>query len=352
MMVSDRFGHAPGEWLAAKGAESDIVISTRVRLARNVRGRHMPWKLTPQARAGLDDFLTDRIAAAGVVEADHFCALDQINENTRHLLVERHLISREHAQAEGRRSVAFSRNESVSIMTLEEDHLRIQALGSGLVIEETWGVANALDDRLEHEIPYAFSRRYGFLTACPSNVGSGLRVSVMLHLPMLVHTKQIDKVNRAAAKVGLVLRGLHGEGTEATGDFYQISNQVTLGKTEDDLIRNVHRIVAKVVEWERGVRNLMLESDRTTIEDRVWRAYGFLRYARRMTSEETLTHLSAIRLGVHVELLRDVNVHLLNELFLYSQPAHLQLLQGETLTPAERDVVRARYIRERLGAAS
>lgn len=339
------FADKIGEWLAPDGPNNDVVISSRIRLARNVRGFEMPWRLERGDRKKLGDMLRRRLVEDRPIGDIAFWDMESLTENERTLLVERHLISNELATGEGSRAVAFTPREDVSVMVLEEDHLRLQVLRCGLQIEEAWRDINAIDTALERTVPYAVSEDFGYLTACPTNVGTGMRVSVMTHLPTLVHTKQIKKVHTAAAKVGLVLRGFHGEGTRATGDFYQISNQVTLGRSEDDILHDVFTMVSKIVEWERGVRKLLLEQDRSAVEDRVWRAWGTLKFARKMASEEALDLLSSVRLGINTGILSDVRLRDLNEIMLYIQPAHLQTLRG-ALEPKRRDIVRASLIRE------
>lgn len=339
------FADKIGEWLAPDGPNNDVVISSRIRLARNVRGYEMPWRLDDAERSRLSDFLRRRVVDDRPVGQMSFWDVEALSENERALLVERHLISNELAGGSGPRGVAFTAGEDVSVMILEEDHLRLQVLRAGLQLEEAWRDVNNLDTALERTVPYAVSEDFGYLTACPTNVGTGMRVSVMTHLPTLVHTKQIKKVHTAAARVGLVLRGFHGEGTRATGDLYQISNQVTLGRSENDILQDVFTMVSKIVEWERGVRKLLLEQDRPGIEDRVWRAWGTLKFARRITSEEALGLLSSVRLGINTGILSDVKLRDLNEIMLYIQPAHLQSLRG-ALEPSRRDVVRATLVRE------
>lgn len=350
--MNDRFLQIPGEWLTAGGPESDAVVSTRVRLARNIRGYRMPWCLTREEKGELEDLLTRKITAAGIIQKPTYWDVDHLEELDRQVLVERHLISSQLASGAGPRGVAFSSAESISIMTNEEDHLRIQVIRRGLQIDDAWKTISVVDNALENELPYAFSPDLGYLTACPTNLGTGLRVSVMLHLPTLRETNQIDKVIRAAARVGLVARGLFGEGSHPEGDLFQISNQVTLGRSETEILNEVGRMVLKIIEWERGIRSLLLEQDRMKIEDRIHRSLGALRSARKITSHETMKHLSALRLGINLDLLPDITLQTINELFLFTQPAHLQLMNGENLPPDDRDRWRAKFIRGRLGNES
>lgn len=345
-MLDDRFAAGSGEWLAPGGPDNDVVISTRIRLARNIRGHKMPWRSSDSERRAVESTLKSGIVASEVIPGGAYWSIDDLSETERRLLVERHLISPELANGRGSRGVIFAKTENLSIMTNEEDHLRIQGIQCGLQLDETWRATNQVDSVLERRLPFAVSSRWGYLTACPTNVGTGLRVSVMVHLPVLVQTEQIKKVHTAASRVGLVVRGLYGEGTKASGDFYQISNQVTLGRDETQIIRDVRTMVLKIVEWERGLRKLVMQQDRVSIEDRAWRALGILRFARKISSEETMRHLSSVRLGLNLEILRDIGQGKINDLFLYTQPAHLQVLRGAPAKPEERDVSRARFIRE------
>jgi protein arginine kinase len=237
-------------------------------------------------------------------------------------------------------------------MVNEEDHLRIQVLQSGLQLEEAWRGANAVDGLLEADLPWAFSPRFGYLTACPTNVGTGLRASVMLHLPALSYSRHIQKVFQAVHKLSLTVRGLFGEGTEPMGDLYQVSNQVTLGLSETAILENVGRVVPQVIRYERQIREELLRKERVHLEDRVWRALGLLRHARVIDTQETLEHLSAVRMGVNLGILGDVDLRLVNDLFILSQRAHLQKLEGRPLTSQERDDVRAAFLRSRLATGS
>jgi protein arginine kinase len=268
---------------------------------------------------------------------------------TNRFLLERHLISRELANGSGDRGVLFNRSEMLAVMVNEEDHLRIQAIRAGFQLHDAYQDLQWVDDRLDRELEFAFSSEFGFLTACPTNVGTGMRASVMFHLPALVFTKQIDKVFSSVTKINLAVRGFYGEGTQASGDFYQISNQITLGKSEEEILDLLDRVVPKIVSYERAVRDHLLEKDRLRLEDKICRAFGVLRSARSISSEETMEHLSSVRLGVNLGLLHDVGMPTVNELFILTQPAHLQRLEKRDLTPEERDAARADFIRKHLG---
>ncbi len=355
MKLSDLTQQA-GEWLRGSGPMSDVVISSRIRLARNVSGFNFLSKCTRSQRQALEKKVRDTIlspALAGPVGHTGqvlYVDLDAAPEIDRTLLVERHLISKPHAAAEGARGVAVGGDETVSIMVNEEDHLRIQVLRSGLQLEETWQQINAIDDALEAKLDFAFHPRFGYLTACPTNVGTGIRVSVMLHLPALKLTGEIEKVFRTAKDIKLAVRGLYGEGTEATGDFYQISNQTTLGKSEDEIIDDFKKtVIPKIIEYEHLARRTLVNDRTLALDDKVQRALGILRSARLIASEETLFLLSHLRMGVNLNRVKGIDVRTLNELFLMTQPAHLQRLHGKKLEGDARRAVRAEYIRQRLG---
>jgi protein arginine kinase len=348
MKLSD-LTHRAGEWLRGSGPMSEVVISSRIRLARNVAGFPFLSRASRNQRQALEGRVRDTILAAQVCPQMLYVDLETAPEIDRNLLVERHLISRHQAAAEGARGVAVSEDETISVMVNEEDHLRIQVLRSGLQLEEAWDQINAIDDKLESKLDFSFHPRFGYLTACPTNVGTGIRVSVMLHLPALKLTGEIEKVFRAAKEMRLAVRGLYGEGTEATGDFYQVSNQTTLGKSEGEIISEFKlQVIPKIIEYEHHARRTLLNDRTVALDDKVCRALGLLRSARLLASEETLFLLSHVRMGVNLGRVKDVDLRTLNELFLLTQPAHLQKLQGRRLEGDLRRAARADYIRQRL----
>jgi protein arginine kinase len=328
---------------------SEIVISSRIRLARNIANYPFLTRCSRGQRTTLEHKIRDHILSAQISSETLYVDLESAPDVDRTLLVERHLISKPHATAEGARGVAVSQDEAIAIMVNEEDHLRIQSLRSGLQLEEAWEQINKVDDALEAKLDYAFHPRFGYLTACPTNVGTGIRVSVMLHLPALKLTGEIEKVFRAAKDMRLAVRGLYGEGTEATGDFYQISNQTTLGKAEEEIISDFkHVVVPKIIDYEHHARKTLLNDRTVALDDKVFRALGILRSARLMASEETLFLLSHLRMGVNLGRFKDIDLRQLNELFLLTQPAHLQKLKGKKLEGDQRRAARAEFIRERL----
>ena len=346
-MNLDELTRTSGEWLRGTGPESDIVMCSRIRLARNLAD----FPFINRASRGERAEIEATVKAAIVAAAPELAYLDVkgLGSLDRQFLVERQLISRELAAIEGPRGVAIGPKENVSIMVNEEDHLRIQVMHSGLSLPDVWDRINRLDDRLEEHLTYAFNAQLGYLTACPTNVGTGIRVGVMLHLPALVQTKQIDKVFRALHKIHLAVRGLYGEGTQAFGDFYQISNQQTLGKSEPELIRNLSDVVPQIINYERTARQLLINERRQHLHDQVSRAYGVLKTAHTISSEETMHLLSSVRLGINLGLIDDLEIPTVNELFIHTQPAHLQKLQGRSLEVDDRNIARATYLRNRLG---
>jgi protein arginine kinase len=345
-MNLDELTRTSGEWLRGAGPESDIVMCSRIRLARNLNDFPFINRASRSEKAEIEAHVRGAIVA--VNENLTYFELNQRSKLDLQFLVERQLISRELAGADYPRGVAIGPHENISIMVNEEDHLRIQAMHSGLSLHDVWERINALDDQLEERLPFAFSSQLGYLTACPTNVGTGIRVGVMLHLPALVQTKQIDKVFRALQKINLAVRGLYGEGTQASGDFYQISNQQTLGKSELELIRNLTEVVPQIIEYERTARQKLVNERRQHLHDQVSRAYGVLKTAHTISSEETMLLLSSVRMGINLGLIDDLEIPTVNELFIHTQPAHLQKIQGSPLEVDERNIARASYLRSRL----
>jgi protein arginine kinase len=345
---SDLSGHG-GEWLRGDGPEGDIVISSRVRLARNLADHRFTSRATEVERKEIADRIRDTVMHSRFADRIFYVDLETEDEVEAEFLVERRLISRELARSEGPRGVAFGSREAIAIMVNEEDHLRLQVLQSGLQLEEAWRGASAVDSLLEDDLSFAFSPRFGYLTACPTNVGTGMRASVMLHLPALVYSRHIQKVFQAVHKMSLTVRGTFGEGTEPLGDLYQISNQVTMGQNEADIVQNVGRVIPQIIKYERQIREELLRRERVQLEDKAWRALGVLRHARVIDTQETLEQLSSVRLGVNLGILGGIDLPLVNDLFILSQRAHLQKLEGRPLATNERDEVRAAFLRSRLG---
>ena len=339
-----------GEWLRGTGPDADVVVSTRVRLARNLAGfaftnradRAEKRQLVAMAREHVMPLRDDRSLL--------WIDLTQLDDLDGSLLVERHLISKQLAKGDDPRAAIVSNDEALSIMVNEEDHLRIQVIRSGRQLRSAFDEIGRLDDRIGERLPYAYHKRFGFLTACPTNVGTGIRLSVMLHLPALMLTKEIDRVRRAARDMQLAVRGFYGEGSDVLGDFFQISNQTTLGKSEDKLLSDFDEaILPHVIEYERQARRLLVEKRQAQLDDRVFRALGTLRSARIMKLDEALRLLSHLRLGVQLGRVKDVDVAAVDRLMLLVQSAHLQKTVGQELHQAQRGEVRAAVVRQHLG---
>lgn len=340
----------PGAWLQGTGPDSDIAICTRARLARNLQGFAFSPTLEDEESERLYSYIVDRLEQPGLPEQLNVVDLDPVDDLERSMLVERHLISRELASCERHTGVAVDYDESVAIMINEEDHLRAQVFSSGLQPDDVWQRIERLDDALMQRLPMAWSEEFGFLTSCPTNTGTGLRLSVMLHLPGLVWSEDVDRATNVCQKIHLAVRGLYGEGSRALGDFYQVSNQITLGRDEARIREDVMLAVGRIVKWEQDVREALLRgSARVKTLDRVHRALGTLERAQILTSEEALGCLSALRFGVHTGLVDGFDPQNVNRALLLSQPAHLQRYTRETLAPEERDQRRAQLLRELLG---
>ncbi len=338
------------EWLRCDGPDVDVVLSSRVRIARNFAGFPFTGHADSHERAQVVRMAQTHILEANLAQKMMWIDICELGDIERRVLVERHLISSHHAEGDQPRAAAISSpDERLSIMVNEEDHLRIQVIRSGLALSEAFEETDAIDDRIEARVDFAFSPRFGYMTACPSNVGTGLRVSVMLHLPALRLTGDLEKVKRAAQGMNLAVRGFYGEGSEAAGDLYQISNQTTLGKAERDLLAQFERmIVPKIVEYERVARRTLVEKRPAFFDDQVHRALGVLRSARLMKVEEAMSLLGMVRLGVVAGRLEEVPLDTVQTLILNVQTAHLQRMHRREMGQSERRVERATLIRRTL----
>src|SRR2546426_8973150 len=275
-------------------------------------------------------------------------SMDNLSAMDKQILVERHLISREHAAKGVGSGLVLNKEESLCVMINEEDHLRMQALRPGLQLRSAWLAIDQVDTILEKRLDYAFSNDLGYLTACPTNIGTGIRVSAMLHLPALVLSEQINQIIQAVNKLGLAVRGLYGEGTEALGNVFQVSNQMTLGEAETDIVERLNKVLAQIIEHEENARGMLLEKKPKAVYNHIGRAYGILANAHSISSKETMNLLSLMRLGVDLEMFPAMDRSLVDELFITTQPAHLQKQHSEKLSAEERDLIRADMLRERL----
>ncbi|MBN1405370.1 MAG: protein arginine kinase [Candidatus Omnitrophica bacterium] len=339
----------PSEWLKGAGPDAGIVISSRMRLARNIKGFTFSDWADDKTREAVKDLCKRQIASSNFMKNALYAEMDKISPVDNLLLLERHLISREHLNNPSGKAVFVSEKEIISVMINEEDHLRIQVLQSGLNLISAWDILKALEKDLEAKLDFAYSEQLGYLTACPTNVGTGMRASVMFHLPAVVMTRQIKDILEAISKLGLTVRGFFGEGTEAIGNFFQVSNQVTLGHREADIISNLERVVKQLIAQEENSRKFLIAKKREQLEDRIFRAYATLKNAHVINSEETLELLSLLRLGVETDIIKDVKISSLNEIFIIIQPAHLQKMRNKKFSSQERDIERAKLIRNVLG---
>jgi protein arginine kinase len=337
----------PVEWLRG-GPDDDVVVSSRVRLARNVDGYPFVERASDRQTARVEELLRQVLSVLDFEPRLHYVPLHEKSVLERELLVERRLISREHAEAAWLRGVAFDNRERYAVMVNEEDHLRLQCMRGGLRLQDVHDGAEHLDDVLGSRIPFAFTAKYGFLTACPSNVGTGMRASVMLHLPGLVMAQEMDSVIELVRERHLTLRGVYGEGSHGAGDFYQVSNHVTLGVTEEAIVESVAEAARALVKLERRARCDLRDKHLPEFTGRIERALRLLQSARTISSQESLSLLSQVRMGVEMELVQEAGAGALNDLLLLTLPAHLQTMAGRELDSSVRNEVRADFVKHRL----
>lgn len=337
-----------GEWLRGEGPHHQVVISSRVRLARNLRNRAFPGWAKKAERTAVLDSIKPRVEELTEMQDSFSESLQDLSALEKQVLVERHLISREHAAKGVGSAVIMNRRQTLSIMINEEDHLRMQSIRSGLQLKQAFKLIDKIDTALEGELDFAYDPRLGYLTACPTNVGTGMRASAMLHLPGLVLSELINQVVQAVSKIGLAVRGLYGEGTEAMGNLFQISNQTTLGEKEEEIITRLTKVIETIIEKEHDARQVLMQKKSNTLWDQIGRAYGVLTFAHAMTSKEALNLLSIIKLGVDLGTFPEDRRLPIDELFIDTQPAHLQKSSQQKLNAEERDHLRAEIIRDRL----
>ena len=350
-MAIDRFLQPKASsWMANDGQNVDIAMSTRIRLARNLSDFKFPYAFSEDEALKVDKAISSVLLDKGNKLNHSFTHIDiqKTPQLEREVLVEKHLISPYLANGTHSGSVLISENEELSIMVNEEDHLRIQSLQSGFHLQEAYQAANQLDSLLEEQLEYAFHEKFGYLTSCPTNTGTGMRASVMLHLPALTMSHQINRIIPAISRLGMVVRGIYGEGSEALGNVYQISNQLTLGKSEYEILQDLQSMTDQIIQQERRAREAIMNNSPLMLEDRIYRSLGILTYSRLLTTEEAATCLSDVRLGIDLEMIRNMDMSILNELMIFMQPAFLQHYSEKPLDPKERDYARAKLFRERL----
>ncbi len=339
-------------WLDGSGPVSHIVLSTRTRLARNLRDCVFSIRTTERDRRQILDSVLKVSLEVPQLSSGASYEIDNLDQLDRQILHERHLVSKELAVLESMdrppRHGALITNGDVGVMVNEEDHLRLQVLKSGFDLSRAYAEIERLDTDMGRRLAFAFHPQFGYLTSCPTNAGTGLRASVLVHLPGLVLTKEIAKVLQGLSQVGLTFRGLYGEGSEVVGNFFQLSNQTTLGKSEEELLDQLGKIVQQVVEYEEEARRILQRDAPIVMADKVWRAYGLLRYARSLSFDETMNLLSGVRLGVGLSLIEGVSIYTLNKLLIFTQPGHLVLAEGRELADGDLSYVRADYVRAAL----
>ncbi len=336
---------SPSELTDGLGHKTAIVLMTRVRLARNLAGQAFPGWAKAAQREEIVARCREALLGLSPLKRSLSLKVDELSDLEKQILVERHLISRELSGAKAGAGVVISKDQTVSVMINEEDHLRLQVLRSGLQLKKAWSVINELDSALEDRLDYAFSPALGYLTACPTNLGTAMRASAMMHLPALVIGNQMEKVVRAVNQLGLVVRGLFGEGSDASGSIFQISNQTTLGESEEEIIKRLGNVLNSIVEHELNARQKLLEGDPGKLWDKIGRAYGILQNSHLLSTSEAMNLLSLIRLGVDLGMFPAAHRCVIDRLLIEAQPGHLQHTQRGELASGQRDLLRASRLR-------
>ncbi len=349
-MNIDQLLESETELTHGKGESSSIIISTRVRLARNLEKFPFPGWAKKSQKSDILSTCLNAVSNLPEMKSGTSLTIEALEELEKQILMERRLISRELTGCKEGAGVCFSKDQSLSIMVNEEDHLRIQGVQEGFHFKALWESVSKLDSRLEEELDYAFSRELGYLTACPTNVGTGLRCSAMMHLPGLVLSNQMEKVVRAVNQLGIAVRGLFGEGSDASGSIFQISNQQTLGESEEDIIERLHNVLTSLLDQENNARLVLLEKEPAKLYDKIGRAYGVLKHGHLLSSAEAMKLLSLIRLAIDLKLLPGKYRRTMDRILIESQPGHIQYATGGKGTPHDRDEHRAKYIREQFSA--
>ncbi|MBN8237457.1 protein arginine kinase [Halobacillus kuroshimensis] len=350
MSLKQFINEAISPWMKQEGPDSDIVMSSRIRLARNFAEHPFPIIAKEDTLSKVLAYFEENFQQTSFRDYKDFelVRMRDLQPVEKRVLVEKHLISPHLAEHSENSATLISQNEQVSIMVNEEDHVRIQLYFPGFQLDKALEQASQLDDWLEEKVDYAFDENRGYLTACPTNVGTGMRASVMMHLPALSMTQQINRMIPAINQLGLVVRGIYGEGSEALGSIFQISNQITLGKSEEDIVEDLHSVVKQLIDQERKARETLMHRSSIRLEDRIFRSYGVLTNSRIIESKEAAKCLSDLRLGIDLGLIDHIPRTILNELVILTQPGFLQQYAETSLSPDERDVRRASLIRERL----
>lgn len=348
-MNKDLLVMSESQWMDGSGKESDIVLSSRVRLARNLVQIPFPNRADIAQLASVEAKVAELmpLIEEATGKAYDFIELDKLSSLERNVLIEKHLISNNHVEHPENRALLLSNDTKVSLMMNEEDHLRIQCMVSGFDLVEPFSLASQIDDVIESKLDLAFHEQIGYLTSCPTNLGTGLRASVMMHLPGLVFTRQISKIINASTQLGLAVRGLYGEGTDVIGNIFQISNQLTMGFSEDEIIENLSSAVMEILTHERAARKALYAQSPDSMSDRVWRSFGILKYARSMSASEALALLSEVRMGIDLGIIEHVPARIFNELLVSTRPNYLQnIKENDNLSQTEINRERAEVIRQ------
>lgn len=344
----EEMARTPAAWLSGKGDEALVVLSTRVRLARNVAGCNYPTSSDSETRRRVVAYVDSSVQRSQLLAGGQYLKAADLNDLDRDFLVERHLISPVFLTGDLSKALWLGAQERVSVMINEEDHLRIQALSAGLDPAGAFNLAVQFESEIGRHLEYDYDSDFGYLTACPTNAGTGMRASVLIHLPGLVLTRDIDKVISRITRSGLIVRGFYGEGTDVLGNLFQVSNQNTLGVSEADILNLITRVTREIVDEEAQARQRLMDDASDMIEDKIWRAFGLLKNARMLTADEAMNLLSAMRLGYALRIIDFVTIPMINDMLLLSQPAHLQKYYGHDMDASRRDFVRAQMVREKL----
>ena len=344
----DKLLSRPVSWLADNGVSEDIALSSRIRLARNLSGITFPINASKTERMQVRSVVSSSVSNNKIIDQSIELNIDSLSNLDRQFLFERHLISYDFCKGGAGSSLMINETESCSLMINEEDHIRLQAIQSGLSLRKIWAAINDIDSNLSKYIPFAYNKTLGYLTSCPTNVGTGMRASVMLNLPALTLAGHLNAVTQGVSKLGLAVRGLFGEGSASMGNLYQVSNQSTLGETELQIIQRLENIIRQIVNHEKNARLKLLETKQSFLQDHIGRAYGTLCHSHILSSQEALNSLSVLRMGVDLKMFTTLKVRTINDLLIAIQPAHLQKYSPKELTPEERDILRAKIVREKL----
>lgn len=347
-VMFDDMAKSPAVWLSGQGEESMVVLSSRVRLARNVAGCKYPPSADNETKNRILSYFDSAMTRSELLTGGSYYKATDISDIDRDFLIERHLISPVFLNGDLSKGLFIAPDERVSIMVNEEDHLRVQALSAGLDPRAAFNLALNYEMELGKYLEFDYDQDFGYLTTCPTNAGTGMRASVLIHLPGLVLTRDIDKIISRITQTGLVVRGFYGEGTDVLGNLFQISNQCTLGVSEDDIIHQITRVTEEITGEEATARQRLMDEAGDMMEDKIWRAYGILKNARVLTSDEVMNLLSAIRLGIAMKILEGIEIGLVNDILLLSQPAHLQKYFSQEMDHNRRDFVRAQMVRDKL----